>query len=322
MKEIVSNVKAKSHFQIFTRKSEDGELVAKTGKCFNQITDLGYMSVYNIDGISTSVFPASQSTLNNFRYLKLSTSTVEVEPEDNSLGGIIYTLDGQGATTPDPVSCTRVVINNVAYVRYQVWYVFSLGALNNVTFSKLGVHSGTADTTLMFGQLIKDGQGDPTTVTVLGDEQLLVQYTSYWPAIENGTELGNFEEGGRTYQFLSVNVSSLNPNVSSLGYIVTFPMSISGTGAYINSSSNDESGSSGSCSVSVARTAFPNRVERMITLDMALLDQTTDIYSFSLRPRNNYIMGTYRLEVDPPLPKTDQNIVQLTFHWVLKWREE
>lgn len=48
------------------------------------------------------------------------------------------------------------------------------------TFSEVGLYSDDRGGVLVAGQLIKDEFGDPTTITVLSDEQLSVVYTLEW----------------------------------------------------------------------------------------------------------------------------------------------
>lgn len=56
---------------------------------------------------------------------------------------------------------------------------FPLGAVVG-TVSEVGVFSSATGTDLIAGQLLKDGAGQPTTITVLADEQLIVEYTIEW----------------------------------------------------------------------------------------------------------------------------------------------
>jgi len=56
---------------------------------------------------------------------------------------------------------------------------FSLGAKVG-TFSEIGLFSSSSGGVFIAGQLIKDEFGDPTTITILSDEQLIVTYTIEW----------------------------------------------------------------------------------------------------------------------------------------------
>jgi len=56
---------------------------------------------------------------------------------------------------------------------------FGLGAKVG-TFSEVGLFSSSSGGTFIAGQLLKNDQGDPTTITLLSDEQLFVTYTLEW----------------------------------------------------------------------------------------------------------------------------------------------
>jgi len=67
---------------------------------------------------------------------------------------------------------------------------FSLGEKVG-TFSEVGVRtSSSLSGTFIAGQLIKDEFGDPTTVTVLSDEQLTVTYTLEWTVPNTSNLIG------------------------------------------------------------------------------------------------------------------------------------
>ena len=79
------------------------------------------------------------------------------------------------------------------------------------TFSEVGLYTGEVTGTFIAGQLIKDEFGNPTTVTVLSDEQLVVTYTLEWtvpngeettPVIGTGTV--TTPEGSSTYKIYSM----------------------------------------------------------------------------------------------------------------------
>lgn len=56
---------------------------------------------------------------------------------------------------------------------------FSLGDKVG-TFSEVGLYTSSSTGTFIAGQLIKDELGNPTTITVLADEQLVITYTLEW----------------------------------------------------------------------------------------------------------------------------------------------
>lgn len=76
------------------------------------------------------------------------------------------------------------------------------------TFSEVGLFTtqskGSSTDVLIAGQLIKDEYGNPTTITILSDEQLVIQYTLEW-VVPNTSQLvstGTVQDaGGNSYPF-------------------------------------------------------------------------------------------------------------------------
>ena len=87
---------------------------------------------------------------------------------------------------------------------------FTLGSKVG-TFSEVGLYTGSSAGTFIAGQLIKDEFGNPTTVTVLSDEQLVVTYTLEWTVPNGegttpiiGTGSVTTPEGSSTYNIYSM----------------------------------------------------------------------------------------------------------------------
>lgn len=80
---------------------------------------------------------------------------------------------------------------------------FSLGEKVG-TFSEVGIYNHRTTGTFVAGQLIKDEFGDPTTITLLADEQLIVTYTLEW-TVPNKAKLvgtGNVQAAtGNSYAY-------------------------------------------------------------------------------------------------------------------------
>ena len=117
----------------------------------------------------------------------------------NSLGAVIAPVCavGTSATSPlvsdtqlaalvgsvgSPSDSSFVSVPNRRF-EYQVTYTFPVGAATG-NLSELGV--GWNATSLFSRALIKDGNGDPTTITVLADESLRVTY-EVWFNIPTGS---------------------------------------------------------------------------------------------------------------------------------------
>lgn len=141
------------------------------------------------NNIITDKALARGMTVNNFNppaYLfeypwkvGVGTGTTEIVGSDTALGNLTaYTGQKTGNYSED-IGLT--VVDNGDGT--DTWtrggeYAYALGAFNGDVLSEVGVfgYLGDSENDMIAGQLIKDGLGDPTTVTVLSDEQLIVEY--------------------------------------------------------------------------------------------------------------------------------------------------
>lgn len=101
--------------------------------------------------------------------IAVGTGTTERTRSDTSLGNETHT----GGSADAPVTGIATNGDGTATHTFTRSLSFALGAVVG-TFSEVGLKRGS---TLIAGQLIKDEFGNPTTVTVLADEQLKVEYT-------------------------------------------------------------------------------------------------------------------------------------------------
>lgn len=117
-------------------------------------------------------------------YAEIGTGTVERTRASTALGaavagrspGVSATREGNEVDNGDGTS-TLTLSRTLA---------FRLGE-HVGTFSEVGLYTGS---TLVAGQLIKDEFGNPTTVTLLADEQLVVTYVLEWVVPNVSTLVG------------------------------------------------------------------------------------------------------------------------------------
>lgn len=104
-------------------------------------------------------------------YAAVGTGTTEITRSSSALGNELARSGGAGASRQEvdnldgtsTVTCTRTLS-------------FPLGSVVG-TISEVGLYSEASSGYLVAGQLIKDEFGNPTTLTLLADEQLKVTYT-------------------------------------------------------------------------------------------------------------------------------------------------
>lgn len=133
----------------------------------NIITDFGKREL---------LFPASPSPAAFFSSLYAAVGTGSIEREATSLvlsnqngSRKLTTFTSQGAAEVDNLdgTATSTVVHTGAW---------SVGEITG-TISEVGLFGDNTGSELFAGQLIKDGAGNPTTVTILATEQLVVEYT-------------------------------------------------------------------------------------------------------------------------------------------------
>lgn len=321
---ITQNIRAKSHFNII-KLDKDGNELFRSNDNYNTITDYGYQLMYGFNG-QNNVWPANASIYYHMRYLYLGSDNSEIVPQDTGLGNVIHIRDGQSGTKPSAPTREFVEIDGNSYVRIVQYFAWGLGALDNVTFSELGIfRESSGNNTLICGQNIKDSNGNPTSVTVLGDEQLILKYTSYWPAIRSGDVLGTGSVviNGTTH---NVEYSAYVDMVRYSNYNNSFPNNNADYIWVSNSPTNNPTRqNSGSGNCTVVRNNYSTHIERIISLRCNMLPYTSPIASWGVPSSSGSSSSSNprsKLVFDPPLPKSPDNVVEFRFTWILRWRED
>ena len=302
---VVTKPNVKCSFYI-TKLDKDGNEIYRSNEINNQVTDLFYQSVFATG--SPEIAPSGTSAPTGLvRYMRLGKGTGDVLPESISLGDPSAVSDGR--TTGSTLSNTVIEYNGKNYKVIKMSYFFGLGQFDSETFTQVGIFSSTSTSSLMFGQRLRDINGDPVSVTVLVDEQLVVNYTIRIQAIDTGEVLGdfNFNHNGLDYN-AKLEAFNSNPFYAPLSSrpqdnFARFPMS---------NTANSQV---------VVRTQYQNRVEYLISHSRTIFQDTSGISNINIMWDANSSVFSTRLVFTPPLPKTNQNILNFSFRWTIKWRD-
>lgn len=261
----------------------------------------------------------------------------------NYLGGILSTYAnacqvGSGTTAPavsdtglvSRVAGTSTILSSSSspasvppyYVALTRTFRFAEGAAAG-NLAEIGVGQTTTTNTLFSRALIKDGMGNPTTITVLSDEILDVTYELRYycpPTDVTGTIVATGNIGG-TYDFIlrAANVTSGNSN---LGWLLPVTQTQSGTatsysgdiGAITASPSGTTSNVSQPASITYVNGNF--YIDRVLTISSSQGNIVGGIRSVMAKMG----IGTYQLQFDPTVPKTSLDVVQLTFR--ISWARQ
>lgn len=159
----------------FSLAKYDAEGNPRTEGCPKNATD----NVVTYEGASYSLVADNNvSRIFERLYGAIGTGVSEIVRTDTSLGN---QSSGRTARSGAPSRAGNEVDNldGTSTVTCTRTMPFSLGEKVG-TFSEVGMYTSSSGGTFIAGQLIKDEFGDPTTVTVLADEQLVITYTIEW----------------------------------------------------------------------------------------------------------------------------------------------
>ena len=225
-----------------------------------------------------------------------------------ALVGLVYQTDNQTGTTTGYDSSG----NLYAWVRRK--FRFTPGqATGNLSEVGIGWNSG-----LFSRALIKDGAGDPTTITVLSDEYLDVTYElrTYRPAADstyNVTISGvTYSVTSRAAMMSSWDASTfLNFGASYVGNTFMETFGTGGLGAVTGSPSGAQIANGMYAAFDGAYST--NSRERNIKFTAGLSQSNADIYAIQFYTE----LGRYQMSFTPPLPKTSEKM--LTLNAKLSW---
>lgn len=127
------------------------------------------------------------SPLFSYLYAAVGTGTVERSRDSIGLGA-----ESGGRSSGASSSRSGNEVDNLdgtSTLTLTRTLAFSLGQLVG-TFSEVGLYNASTGGTFIAGQLIKDELGNPTTITLLADEQLIVTYTLEWIVPNTSVNVG------------------------------------------------------------------------------------------------------------------------------------
>lgn len=188
----------------------------------NLITDIG------LDRMSEVAGPI-------YSYCRVGGGNSEPSPTDRQLDSQI------GYTTPGNATATEGLNLEEGFMWVSIVWTFPLGAVEG-NISELATGWASEGDSIFSRALILDQLGNPTTITVLAEEQLRVtwEHRRYWSEeVESGTVVNEGNRGG-SFQW-----STLPRNISSWGFGTNSANRVRGGGLADSSNSTNSFAFSG-----------------------------------------------------------------------------
>lgn len=291
-----------------------GKVVRKTGEFTNLITDVGLARL------------ASPGTGQNscFNYIRVGTGNAPPSPSDLAL--------------QDQIASTNVDSNyegsggvnlEEGFVWRRVTWTFEEGAVvGNVSELATGWDASSSGT-IFSRALVRDSEGNPTTITVLADEQLRVtwEHRRYWATEDVSGTLVNEGNKGGVYNYRvraadvgnwtigrpansGINISSLvGAGLTSRNVTYNYPSELGPIDGFPTGSPSSYSGSTG------GGVAGPSSVSRNIQFSLTQANSSAGISCLVFQ---SYDGGTgtrtrhaFQVEFDPPLIKTSEDVMEI-----------
>lgn len=310
---------ARGSFKII-KTNKDGEVIQTVGPCKNVITDTG---------IATWLFSTNRNqSLTVTKSIDTGTGTSEIQETSNNLGS------PSGTRQPSSlVSNTGVDNQDGTYTQTVVHRSTWPFGSKVGTYSEIGIFNGSGGSAdnMGAGQLIKDEFGDPTTVTVLSDEQLSVEYTLEFtfPNVEQNLGSEEITINGETYTVTKFmrgygQSASLPLSDNSAAWSRAVPPNF-----YINGTNFSTAASTPSVSRSIT---FSGNVSDGYTTNISIQAFPS---AGNLNISNLYLTtgwgGTnwsstgeavYRFNFSPALPKTNEEVFEFSMTSVIKFNRD
>lgn len=172
-------------------KRADGTVKFETGEFANLILDQGLTRMVQLNS-GNPITPIACFT-------SCSVGTGNSPPAANQTA-----LDNQVANTNIGDASVTAAGHNYdeGYIWSRYTYTFGLGAINNQNISELAIGWG-GGASIFSRALIRDAEGNPTSITILSDEQLIVtwEHRRYWPQEDIVGTIANVGNKGGTFQY-------------------------------------------------------------------------------------------------------------------------
>lgn len=304
------NIGTKCRYKLYVYKG-DGSLIRESAWSPNMVLDLGIAGLLGSPTYSTY----------NIRPV-CGTGTAPVTPEDVNLDTFLaggsnpaFSFNTTRSTSPSP------------YVKHSWRWRYSQGAVvGNVSEVGIAFSSGTPtiSSSLFSRAIVVDTGGDPTTITVLSDEYLEIQYDLYLNAISSSGSFSQDIDGvsvATTYSIkpsaflasgslgwnncVQTGVAPLIPNASSGTDFVTFSDGATGT---------IDAGITGNkyrISTATAGSVAVGNGYRDVTYMAGPGDANANLTAMQF----NSGLFSFQMEVSPAVPKTSEHTYELTIRY-------
>lgn len=284
-------MKCYGNFAIEVRRN--GETI-RSIECSNTFTNGGYKLIYGGEG--------SLGTSYNTNIL-LGTGNVEITQDATSL---TEQISNNAVTT---ITENRDdVIDGIPYTKYELTKNYSEGeVVGNI--SEIGVNFGNI---FICGQLIRDGEGSPTTIPVTSGDQLFITYNIYIQQYQN-------------VEVFSENIDGTEVTVTRYAQYRTRRTSNAAIRSDINPvyyyGINETT--SGNTRPVETVTNYVNQIERNIGVTLSAGNEDTLLENIVFYDNQNYINPSsrfsYRIDFNPPLLKSKDDRFNINFNLITKW---
>lgn len=305
-----THTKVAGKFKLQVRKKHTNDLVRDLPEFSNLITDFG------LNRLGTS-----QTTM----YCYVGTGTAPAATTDTKMSAWKATKQ---VASRSMSRTSELPYWNATSFFYQFVPGEATGNLTEVGIGISSVSSGAADNYLWSRELIVDGSGNPTVLTVLADEYLSVTYTLYWyPPLNDFT--GSVILGGITYNYTAraANITTWSTTDNNPGAANTLSIKAAYAGATsLGPVTGSIVGASSSYTIGASRTAVPY-------VDGSYTRSSRSVYTpaqanleggiSAILAGNFSVSGTtfstqdYQVVFDKPIPK--DNTVGLTVGFSYSW---
>lgn len=312
-----ANVEVEGYFTVVKHKADaNGNVIAGTAE---QVMDEKHNLILD-NGLDLM---ATSSGTGFLTWCQVGTGSSSPQVSDTSLQSFVAGTQ----TKQENVNGTQNTT-----IPYYGWrrttFRFAAGTLNNVNVSELGV-GPTQNGPVMCRALVLDGQGNPTTITVLSDEVLDVTYEFrlYVPTVNNEGEVTLATEGS-THAWICAPIDVDAAQMTAWDYFLGYPFGGPSTsGAYFGvmvAEPNDvlpvtNTGYGGSSVTTYTLAPYVNGTHyRDITINVDL--NVGNFPSGLGRVTMSTYAGGYQWCFTPKLPKTATKKLNLTLRtsWARK----
>ena len=277
--------------------SAEGEELRTTGWFKNLITDTGLNML------------AGNAGLPIMYYCFVGTGSAVPANTDTQLASLIGTYSSPAYMNPQGTNLGAPDFNGVFTGSYE----FGIGAIvGNIT--EVGIGPNTDGTGLFSRALIKDINGDPTTISLLATEILQITYRVTF-AQDMADHTGTMVINGQTYDLVirPANASAFTPNYAYSGSSGMYLYAYEGT---IQGPTAQPGGAQAGFSEGTADAYIPNSFTWDMNYSMGLnvgnfptgINTLHALYRFSAASGGSY---QYQIGITPPIPKDDTMILNL-----------